>query len=350
MKKFLSVMTAAVLAVTLTGCAAARMSKAEYKKKAAELIDKYLCAALIDTQGELEYYNMSEYDRDALEEIKSVMEKGFKKADEYLDQLEKLNPPEEMEDFHEDLLSCIEKARDTEEKTVAVCDAPSEEKFQSAREKANSAMEKIMKKAKNLVEDEDNDWLMEELEDGDFMEEFSSGTGIGGIGSSGTGGSLASYTQKAKVTSADATAKTIRDTVTMWIVDLETNGVTIPKDTVAVTIEGHVKNGEWIGSVSAPGFEPRSGGNEMVVKKLKQALADSFDDFTSDVAAVAWVSGRRVVGCAFSDSGPGVAELEQTFTADTFNSGSYPWNGQSDGITMQGKIVGTCPKLMMKNQ
>ena len=172
MKKLVSIVMAVILPIVmLTGCSAP-LSKSEYKKEVANLVEKYLSIAMIDEDTTEEIMDIledtEEFDRDARAEIKEIFETEYAKADEYLDKLEKLNPPEEMEDFHNDLLSCIEKARDAEEKFVAAFDAKNLEKYQSAMEKAGSALTKLAEKIEKYSDDDDWEWLFEKLEDFDF--------------------------------------------------------------------------------------------------------------------------------------------------------------------------------------
>ena len=172
MKKLISIVMAVILPLAmLSGCSSPRLSKSEYKKQVINLVDKYLCAFMTEDAME-EIMDLSDeldsFDRGILADMKEIVEDEFKNADKYLDQIAELNPPEEMEDFHEDLLEFVEKARDTEEKFLAPFDAKNEEKYWSASEKATSALKSLMKKLDKLIDDEE--WLGDGLEDGDCID------------------------------------------------------------------------------------------------------------------------------------------------------------------------------------
>lgn len=153
---------------------------------------------------------------------------------------------------------------------------------------------------------------------------------------------------QSQITAANSTASTIKNAVTTWCANLDTVRGKIPRDTVVITIEGHIKDGKWVGSVSAPGFETPDGGNVEAVEMLKDKLADHFN-FSSDIAAVLWVSDRAVKGCAYSESGVSASELKQMFSIDDFESRNYKWNGKEAGVTREGKVIGTAPMLKMGN-
>lgn len=363
MKKIISIFVAVILPIVmLTGCSAP-LSKADYKKEVVKLVEEYLTTALVDEDAAEEILDlaedMDEFDRKVLTKMKAVLEEEFAKADKCLDKLEKLKAPKEMEDFHEDLLGCIEKARDVEEKFLSAFDAKNEDKFESGMEKVSSAMEGLMKKIEKLIDDED--WLIEELEDSDFME------GSLMLGNMGGGGA-----SKAKVTSADQTAKGIVDTVSNWMVDLEANKGTLPKGDVIIQICGRaVQEGDssiWRGSVIAPEFKRyndtdpdyviSSQGGTQAVERLKDELTYNFN-FNTDIAAIVMISGRRVIGCAYLDSagsGEGAyTELDallNTFSFYDFRYNGFDWGG-TDGIykadrssALYNKVIGTSPKLI----
>lgn len=162
-------MTALLLAVTFSGCSlfgAARLTEKEYKEQVTDLLAEYLFT--ISDAVNVLYKSPGEYDiddfLDVLKDTKENVEEGLKTANGYLDQVKKLNPPKEMQDFHNDLLLAVEKAQSMKDKVLAVCDAKSEEKFKSALEKLNAAYEKVSMTFQMLGED-DNEWFLKEIFD-----------------------------------------------------------------------------------------------------------------------------------------------------------------------------------------
>ena len=171
---------------------------------------------------------------------------------------------------------------------------------------------------------------------------------------------------KSRVTSADQTASSFVTTINTWMSDLEANGGTIPSVDTAIEIVGKCTTNaagenEWGGAgatVKAVGFgiagdsatDIAAGTATKAVAKLKKTLANDYN-FNNEISAIIWVSGRKVVGCAYSDSAAAVATLESEFTVAKFRKGGYPWDGKTDGIGkvtgLDGKIIGTNPKLTM---
>ena len=194
---------------------------------------------------------------------------------------------------------------------------------------------------------------------------------------------------KARVTSADQTAKSIVDTVTTWMSDLESNKGTIPSGNVTITIKGFAKtisdDNVWVtastdttdqseagitfanvDSASAASPDFKTSATADAVKKAKEKLGATLANdynFNSEITAVVWVSGRKVVGCAYSDSAVANDALKTVFNANHFRSGGFAWagvNGTSakkgtDGVyegtnaDLAGKTVGTSPKLTIDN-
>ena len=176
MKRVILVVVAVMLPVVMLSGCSKPLSKQEYRKQVIKLIDNYMCGiAGSEGLGEImmeidEEFDYEGFDKDTLSDAKKDVEREMNKIAAYLDDLEKLNPPKEMEDFHEDLLSFIEKARDVNEKLLAVFDAKTEAKFESAGEKTMKSLDSLFKKLEKLLKE---DWLMDGLEDGEFMDYIS---------------------------------------------------------------------------------------------------------------------------------------------------------------------------------
>lgn len=162
---------------------------------------------------------------------------------------------------------------------------------------------------------------------------------------------------KARVTSADETAKTIADTVNTWMSDLEsTNGV-IPSAETCIEISGKCGDPDNNGhattmSCVTTGFKAA---NDADGKKAQQKLQDTINNnynFNNSITAIVIVKNRKVVGCAYSDSAAAVATLKEEFKAANFTSGGYAWDGKTDGIgsgKLDGYTIGTSPKLTIDN-
>lgn len=174
MKKILTIMTAAaVLAATLTGCSSSgggqKLSEKEYKKQVVELFCDH-CDAFqdaTDVLNDFSFDSVDDFDEyfDKAQELKKDLAKKLEKADECRDEIKGFVPPEDLEDFHEDLLSLLDKSQDMEDKILAIYDAKTEEKAMSAAEKVVSSTEKYMNALVEIGEEEDYEWFVEDVED-----------------------------------------------------------------------------------------------------------------------------------------------------------------------------------------
>ncbi len=183
---------------------------------------------------------------------------------------------------------------------------------------------------------------------------------------------------KSRVTSADQTAASLRDTVTTWMTELESNGGVIPTKETAITITGSGSAASgWTISfeaaaagggaggmagafvMSSSGDTPKGGSgnafqaaNDKDGNKARAALAKKFAEdynFNNTINAVVVVADRKVVGAAYCDNTTvELATLKSTFTASVLRSGGYAWDGKTDGIHSSGAIIGTAPKLTME--
>lgn len=171
---------------------------------------------------------------------------------------------------------------------------------------------------------------------------------------------------KSRVTSADQTASSLRDTVTTWLADLEANGGVIPTAETVITITGHgdAASGWTISFDAAAGGAATMAGatlmsdtsvfqaaNDGDGSKAKSALAKKFAEdynFNNTINAIVVVANRKVVGAAYCDNTAVTLDtLKSTFTATVMRSGGYAWDGKTDGIHTSGAIIGTAPKLTM---
>ena len=334
MKKIIPVVIAVILPIVMLSGCSSPLTKPEYKKQVIKLVDEYLYYALGSEEmaeameEQFGYMDLSDFDTDVLDDVKKVIERQFEKADNCLDQLEKLKPPESMEDFHDDLLSCIDKARTVEERMLAIYNAKNEEKFEAALEKARSATESLMNKIQRLVEDED--WLVEGImdEDSKFMETST----------------MVNSQTKAKVTSADATASTIVTAINTCIADLYTHGISSGGNRI---IYISVRNGN-LDLTADPAFPETSGGINMH-EWFVEALNESYR--FNNAAVIAVIQQGKCVFAEYTESTTDPNALyDQAPLFDKY-SGTinryFDWNGKTAGITSGGYIVGTSPKVNM---
>lgn len=162
---------------------------------------------------------------------------------------------------------------------------------------------------------------------------------------------------KSRVTSADQTASSIRDTITTWLADLEANGGVIPAVAVSVQITGHGDQATgWTISFSGAGGAAavfKTANDDATGTKAKAALAKKFAEdynFNNSISAAVQIENRKVIGAAYCDNSSTytAAQLATTFTATVLRKGGYAWDGKTDGImATTGAIVGTAPKLTM---
>ncbi len=185
---------------------------------------------------------------------------------------------------------------------------------------------------------------------------------------------------KSRVTSADQTASSLRDTVVTWMADLEANGGVIPTSETAITISGSgsaasgwtisfvgaaagggaggmvgafvMSESGTTGGTSAGTGTAFQAANDSTGNKARAALAKKFAEdynFNNTINAVVVVADRKVVGAAYCDNTTVTTDaLKSTFTAAVLRSGGYAWDGKTDGIHSSGAIIGTAPKLTME--
>lgn len=174
---------------------------------------------------------------------------------------------------------------------------------------------------------------------------------------------------KSRVTSLDTTASKLKDTVSQWMVNIDTAGGKVP-DSAVITISGKNKTGVtdakaasdygWTISASAADgkdFAPNKGfivnGTSDQTKALLQLAKQITEDydFTKDITAVVYVQDRKAVACAYTDSfyktdaSDSGKELSEAYSVDNLRGGKYGWNGKTAGVEDSGTLVGTYPKV-----
>lgn len=174
---------------------------------------------------------------------------------------------------------------------------------------------------------------------------------------------------KSRVTSLDSTAAKLKDTVSQWMVNLDTAGGKVP-DGAQVLIAGKNATGAasatslsgtgWTietkdasGTAFATGKGFIANGQTTQDKALlqlgKQLAADY--DFTKDITAVVYIQDRKAVACVYVDSFYGTnasdsaSQLASKYSVAHIRGGKYGWNGKTAGVEDSGTLIGTSPKV-----
>lgn len=150
---------------------------------------------------------------------------------------------------------------------------------------------------------------------------------------------------KARVTSADQTAKGIYDTVTNWIASLEANGGTFPSNTsdTTITISGNTKTATGITIDGADEYKKKGSAQE-AEDILVADIVENYQ-FNSDIKAKVTLKGRKVIGVVYCDDGSLADASWPSLSSSIYQEGTFEWdNKNSEGI-LGGQIFGTSPKL-----
>ena len=146
-----------------------------------------------------------------------------------------------------------------------------------------------------------------------------------------------SDTIKSRVTSADSTARAIRDTINTWSADnIIAGGTQISDGTITVIADN--------GNVTVSPEPTKSDKNP---SSLKETFEDDYASHTF-WAKVFIDSDGKCVYTIYVDSFTSVNEDELPTKSD-FENGTFAWKDEEHiGMTRSGLIVGTIPKLMIK--
>ena len=149
------------------------------------------------------------------------------------------------------------------------------------------------------------------------------------------------YVTSSRVTSADSTAASLKDTIGNAMVETDTKGFKVPRSgSIKVTLGG---------TSATPEVEGVDGYTD-----FKTAIEDKIKNdynFTKEFAAIVYIDGGKVVGCAYcADSAAAATAVDGksnlgSITAENFTSGSTSVWTDIDGI-MGDFVVGTSPKLI----
>lgn len=142
------------------------------------------------------------------------------------------------------------------------------------------------------------------------------------------------YVTSSRVTSADSTAASLKDTIGNAMVETDTKGFKVPRSGSSTVTLG--------GTSASPTVE---GTGVTSYSEFKTAIEDKIKNdynFTKAFTAVVYLKDGKVVGCAYcADASADVDSiLESDFTAGSTSK----WDTDTDGI-MDDCVVGTSPKL-----
>ncbi len=137
---------------------------------------------------------------------------------------------------------------------------------------------------------------------------------------------------KSRVTSVDSTAKSLADTVVTWMSEVEANGGKIPGGAGTV----------YTITISNTGAT-NSDFDAADVAKLTQRITDDYS-LTANSHGTVYIKDRKVLGAVYYDS----ASASTAAPSNTdFDAKTFAWDGKTDGLTTDGIICGTSPKLKM---
>ena len=140
---------------------------------------------------------------------------------------------------------------------------------------------------------------------------------------------LTSQITKAKVTSADSTAKELVNSINIWITENTTAGGLVPgAGTINIVMAS--------GSATVTGAPAKAANNPT---ELGDSIASDYPNATFQADVFITAEGKAWA-CAYCETAaPGLTEAN-------FTSGSYGWKSAKDvGVKTTGEIVGTSPKL-----
>ncbi|MBQ8170760.1 MAG: DUF5021 domain-containing protein [Oscillospiraceae bacterium] len=165
------------------------------------------------------------------------------------------------------------------------------------------------------------------------------------------------YVTSSRVTSANSTASSLKNTINNWITDMDTKGYSMSKnagsgssaqDVWTITFTNGSANAfsatTSIWSTAAQSLSGSGMTNANVYGYLEELLES---DFTfGNVAIEAYINeGKCVAVCYYAD-GNSMPTDAPDFS--NFTSGSYTWSA-TDGVTAStGAILGTSPQLVTK--
>ena len=144
------------------------------------------------------------------------------------------------------------------------------------------------------------------------------------------------------MTSADSDAKTVMYAVNLWIVDNMNNG---GKAFSEGTVKISWKNGE----VSVSGAITDADKSNNTPQTLTEHLKENFRGLMDGYAEVYLNADGKAFAAIYGLDVSSLDSAEHPAISD-FEKGSWKWNGKTAGVSPNGHIVGTSPKVMLDKQ
>lgn len=146
---------------------------------------------------------------------------------------------------------------------------------------------------------------------------------------------------KSKITSADSTAHALTSEVNAYIAEcLSYGGKVWEGGTIKLT----AKSGNWsISGYNADAYRPKPL-NDTLVERIRVDFSDIQDAYAEIHINEQGKAYSAVYTKAVS------AEVADIPPREAFDDGSWTWNGKAAGIAPSGAIIGTAPKLLLKEK
>ncbi|MBR5090350.1 MAG: DUF5021 domain-containing protein [Ruminiclostridium sp.] len=185
---------------------------------------------------------------------------------------------------------------------------------------------------------------------------------------------MLNYVTSSRVTSADSTAAEIKKTIDNFLTEADTlgYGMLLSSSAVCSIYGGCDSNGDWTINVGAgsdinaeagsgtDAFKSKSGIGEWgsdgsathsstrvdagdnATAQLAWKLKDAFPDVKS-VSFGSYLEGGKTLYVAYTADTEDAGDIDVSL--DDFQSGSSAWNNATAGVSENGYIIGTAPKL-----
>lgn len=156
------------------------------------------------------------------------------------------------------------------------------------------------------------------------------------------------YVTSSRVTSADSTAASLKDTVGNAMVETDAKGFPVP-GSATVTLGGtSAAPTVSIGTLNADGGTGASTTPDY--SKLEKAIENKIKgdyNFTKSFTAVVHIKDRKVVACAYCADASAVTTVGGFSCGELLSGTTSKWKENTDGITSDSNnyIIGTSPKL-----
>ena len=174
---------------------------------------------------------------------------------------------------------------------------------------------------------------------------------------------LLNYVTRSHVSNANTVAGKLRDNVTYFLTQADTEGYGMFMSHTAVCdVEISIVSGKWNVTTSDPSvfvqhyttkwkghgtgwFEDNNGTSETAETRLASYLAHIFRGINDAYVRFRLVGGVCTVLYFTEEQTTAVTELPNFGSAQGWDVDSYSWDGRNQGVTKSGIVVGTSPLL-----